>query len=72
MSPETMRARLLTVFSDPRFVTDELVREDVLVNTCPGAKDSLGGFVGYMAARFNEDLVADGLAALGDRFLTCH
>jgi pimeloyl-ACP methyl ester carboxylesterase len=68
MSPEAMRARLLTVFSDPRFVTDEFVREDVLVNTSPGAKDSLGRFVGYMAARFNKDLVADGLAALGDRF----
>lgn len=65
MSLEAMRRRLLTVFSDPSFVTDELVREDVLVNTSPGARECLDRFCGYMAERFNQDLVLDGLAALG-------
>jgi pyruvate dehydrogenase E2 component (dihydrolipoamide acetyltransferase) len=65
MSFEAMRRRLLTVFSDEHFVTDELVREDVLVNTSPGAAGCLSRFCGYMAERFNRDLVLDGLAALG-------
>src|SRR6185437_6953817 len=64
MSPQAMRARLLTVFSDPSFVTEELVREDVLINTSPGAGESLGRFVDHMAAGFNGDLVSEGLAAL--------
>jgi len=65
MRPEAVRARLLTVFSDPGFVTDALVREDLLINTSPGASESLAQFTAYMATRFNGDLVADGLAALG-------
>jgi pimeloyl-ACP methyl ester carboxylesterase len=65
MRPEAVRARLLTVFSDSTFVTEQLVREDMLVNTSPGARESLQAFTAYMATRFNGDLVADGLAALG-------
>jgi len=67
MSLEAMRARLLRVFNDPKFVTDELVQEDVKVNTSVGAVASLNAFAEYMAARFNEDLVLDGLRALNGR-----
>ncbi|MEJ0068638.1 MAG: alpha/beta fold hydrolase [Pseudomonadota bacterium] len=69
-SPAAMRARLLTVFTDPRFVTDDLIREDIRINTSPGARESLARFADYMATRFNQDLIVDGLAALGDRFPT--
>jgi pimeloyl-ACP methyl ester carboxylesterase len=68
MRPEAMRARLLTVFSDPRHVTDDLVREDVAVNTSPGAAESFARFLDYFRTGFNEDLVLDRLAALQGRF----
>ncbi|SLN64298.1 alpha/beta fold hydrolase [Oceanibacterium hippocampi] len=68
MSLEAMRSRLLRVFTDPKFVTDELVLEDVKVNTSPGAVDSLNAFADYMAAGYNDDLVLDGLAKLQGRF----
>lgn len=68
MRLEAMRARLLTVFSDPRHVTDDLVREDVAINTSPGARESFERFLNYFGTAFNEDLVLDRLAALQDRF----
>jgi len=67
MSREALRARLLTVFSDPRHVTDALVEEDLRVNTSPGVKESFDRFLDYMAARFNDDLVVEGLRRLGAR-----
>lgn len=67
MRPEAMRARLLTVFSDPRHVTDDLVREDVMINTSPGAGPSFERFLRYFASDFNHDLVLDGLRTLGER-----
>jgi pimeloyl-ACP methyl ester carboxylesterase len=68
MTPAGMRNRLLRVFCDPRFVTDELVQEDVKINTSPGAVASLTMFADYLTTRFNQDLVLDGLGALGGRF----
>jgi 2-hydroxy-6-oxonona-2,4-dienedioate hydrolase len=68
MSLAAMRTRLLRVFCDPRFVTDQLVLEDVKVNTSPGAVASLSALADYMATRINQDLVLDGFGALAGRF----
>jgi pimeloyl-ACP methyl ester carboxylesterase len=67
MTREALRGRLLTVFSDPRHVTDTLVEEDLRINTSPGAKESFAAFLDYMATRFNDDLVLEPLRRLGDR-----
>ncbi|HEX2887292.1 alpha/beta fold hydrolase [Vineibacter terrae] len=67
MRLEAMRNRLLQVFSDPRHVTDALVEEDVRINASPGAAACFERFLDYFAHRFNDDLVLDGLQALGDR-----
>jgi pimeloyl-ACP methyl ester carboxylesterase len=67
MTREALRGRLLTVFSDPRHVTDALVEEDLRINTSPGAKESFERFLDYMATRFNDDLVLEGLRRLGAR-----
>jgi pimeloyl-ACP methyl ester carboxylesterase len=64
MSPAAIRSRLLSVFTDPSHVSDDLVTEDVLVNTSPGAAESLAKFGAYLASDYNEDLVLDDLAAL--------
>lgn len=64
MSLSAMRQRLLSVFADPRFVTDDLVREDVLVNTSPGAAESLGKFGRYLESGFERDLVLEDLVSL--------
>ena len=64
MSLPAMRARLLSVFSDPDIVTDELVKEDVLVNTSPGAEESLGKFGGHLASGYNDHLALPDLVAL--------
>lgn len=66
MSPAAMRGRLLSVFTDTSLVTDDLVAEDIRINTSPGAERSLGRFIDYMAERFNDDLVLDPLIDLGD------
>lgn len=68
MSPAAMRRRLESVFSDPGIVTDELVREDILVNTSPGAQDSLRAFMCYLASGFASDLVGERLVAADGRF----
>lgn len=67
MSPAAMRARLLSVFTDPSFVTEDLVMEDVRVNTSPGAKESIDTFAAYLASGFNKDLALDDLVALDGR-----
>jgi 2-hydroxy-6-oxonona-2,4-dienedioate hydrolase len=67
MSAGAVRTRLLTVFSNASLVTDDLVREDVRVNTSPGAQESLQVFGRYLAERFNGDLVLDRLAAIDGR-----
>jgi pimeloyl-ACP methyl ester carboxylesterase len=70
MTPAAMRARLLTVFSDPRFVTDDLVAEDIRVNSSPGAAACLARFLDYMADRFNGDLLAGRIDAVAARMPT--
>ena len=67
MSLLDMRARLLSVFSNPDLVTDELVKEDVLVNTSPGAQESLGKFGRHLASGYNDGLALPDLMALDGR-----
>jgi pimeloyl-ACP methyl ester carboxylesterase len=64
MSIKAIRARLLTVFSDASLVSDDLVSEDMLFNTSPGAQESLLAFGRYLAERFNGDLILDHLARI--------
>jgi 2-hydroxy-6-oxonona-2,4-dienedioate hydrolase len=68
MSAKAMRKRLLSVFSDPEMVTDEMVREDALINSSPGAQDSLRAFACYLGKRYANDLVADRLIAADGQF----
>lgn len=63
MRLEAVRARLLTVFQDKRFVTDDLVREDVRINTSPGARESLRALVDDIARNHDRELVVEGLRA---------
>jgi pimeloyl-ACP methyl ester carboxylesterase len=70
MRLDAMRLRLLQVFTDPRHVTEDLVLEDVRINTSPGAKESFDRFLRYFATAFNRDLVLDGLARLSQRLPT--
>jgi 2-hydroxy-6-oxonona-2,4-dienedioate hydrolase len=64
MSFAAVRSRLLTVFNDPALITDDLVREDTLVNTSPGAIACLQKFGTYLASSFNKELAIDDLVAL--------
>ncbi len=64
VSPAAMRTRLLSVFTDPSFVTDDLVMEDVRVNTSPGAKESIDRFAAYLTTGYNDELALDDLVAL--------
>jgi len=64
MSFAAIRTRLLTVFNDPALVTDDLVKEDMLVNTSPGAVACLQKFGTYLASSFNKELAIDDLVAL--------
>lgn len=68
MSENAMRKRLHSVFSDPAIVTDELVREDILVNTSPGAQDSLRALARYFGNGYALDLVGQELVASDGRF----
>lgn len=67
MSAQAIKARLITVFSHASLVTEDLVREDMLVNTSPGAQQSLQAFGKYLAEGFNNDLVSDRLAEVDDQ-----
>lgn len=67
MSPAAVRTRLLTVFSDPRHVTDELVAEDMRINTSPGAVECLDRFLDYMATGVNGDLLTGRINAVAAR-----
>jgi pimeloyl-ACP methyl ester carboxylesterase len=67
MSVQAIKARLTSVFSDASLVTEDLIQEDMLANTSPGAQQSLQAFGKYLAAGFNNDLVSDRLAEIADR-----
>jgi pimeloyl-ACP methyl ester carboxylesterase len=67
LTPESHRPRLERVFSDRSLATDAMVREDVLINTSPGAAACFERFIDYMAGDFNNDLVLERLPAIADR-----
>lgn len=68
MSATAMRKRLLSVFSNPEMVTEEMVREDALINSSPGAQDSLRAFASYLGTHYVDDLVADRLVSADGQF----
>jgi len=67
LTPESHRPKLENVFCDKTLATDDMVREDVKINTSPGASACFDKFLTYMADGFNRDLVLDRLAAIDGR-----
>ena len=67
MSIEAIRARLIRAWGNLKDITDNLVREDMLVNTSPGAIMSLNRIVDDLDAHRDDGLLIDALAALGSR-----
>jgi pimeloyl-ACP methyl ester carboxylesterase len=67
LTPDLHRPRLERVFSQTSLVTDDMVREDVLINTSPGAADCFRRFIDYMGSEMNNDLVLEKLRTIEDR-----
>jgi pimeloyl-ACP methyl ester carboxylesterase len=67
LTPESHRPKLQNVFCDKSLATDDMVREDVKINTSPGAWACFDKFLTYMADGFNRDLVLEPLAAIDGR-----
>lgn len=67
LTPESHRPRLERVFTDRTLASDDMVREDVLINTSPGASACFDRFITYMATSYNEDLVLDRLREIEDK-----
>jgi 2-hydroxy-6-oxonona-2,4-dienedioate hydrolase len=66
LTPEAHRPMLERVFSDRTLVTDDMVHEDVRINTSPGAAACFDKFLTYMGSGFNDDLVLDRLPGIAD------
>jgi 2-hydroxy-6-oxonona-2,4-dienedioate hydrolase len=64
LTPDSHRPRLQRVFSDTSLATEDLVREDVLINTSPGASACFDRFLVYMLDGINNDLVLERLAGI--------
>jgi 2-hydroxy-6-oxonona-2,4-dienedioate hydrolase len=67
LTPPLHRPKLERVFSQTSLVTDDMVREDVLINTSPGAAECFRRFIGYMGGEMNNDLVLERLRTIEDR-----
>jgi pimeloyl-ACP methyl ester carboxylesterase len=67
LTPESHRPKLQNVFCDKTLASDDMVREDVMINTSPGAWACFDKFLTYMADGFNRDLVLEPLAAIDGR-----
>lgn len=67
LTPASHRPRLEKVFSVPGLVTDEMVAEDVLINTSPGAAACFDRVLSYMATEFNQHLIDESLQGLPER-----
>lgn len=67
LTPESHKPMLQRVFTDISLASDDMVREDVLINTSPGASACFDRFLTYMADGFNQDLVLDRLPAIADQ-----
>jgi len=67
LTPESHRPKLERVFTDTSLATDDMVREDVRINTSPGASACFDRFLRYMADGINADLVGERLRSIEDR-----
>lgn len=67
LTPESHRVKLENVFSDKSLVTDNLVQEDVRINTSPGARECFKKFSAYMSESINDHLVLSRLSELGPK-----
>jgi 2-hydroxy-6-oxonona-2,4-dienedioate hydrolase len=66
LTPDSHRPRLRRVFSDTSLASEDMVREDVLINTSPGASACFDRFLDYMANGINNDLVLERLPTIED------
>jgi 2-hydroxy-6-oxonona-2,4-dienedioate hydrolase len=60
-----MRAKLELLLEDHSLVTDAFVREELLVNSSPGAADAMATLRGYSAERLDDDVCGERYAELG-------
>jgi 2-hydroxy-6-oxonona-2,4-dienedioate hydrolase len=67
LTPASHRPKLERVFTDASLATDDMVREDVLINTSPGASACFDRFIGYMAGQINQDMVLERLRTIEDQ-----
>ncbi len=67
LTNESHRPKLQSVFTDKSLATENMVREDVLINTSPGAAGCFDKFLVYMADGINNDLVLERLRTIEDR-----
>lgn len=67
LTPDSHRPKLERVFTDTSLVTEDMVREDVLINTSPGAAGCFDRFIGYMAGAINQDLVLERLRTIEEQ-----
>jgi 2-hydroxy-6-oxonona-2,4-dienedioate hydrolase len=67
LTPDSHRPKLQNVFTDKSLVTEDMVREDVLFNTSPGAAACFDKFLKYMADGINDELVLDRLPTIADQ-----
>lgn len=66
-SRDAIRAKLKMVFFDGSLVTEELVEEEHLVNSSPGADESFAALGDYVVERSEDDAVGDKLRSAGVR-----
>jgi pimeloyl-ACP methyl ester carboxylesterase len=67
LTPASHRPKLERVINDASLVTDDMVNEDILINTSPGAAACFRKFTAYMAGAINEDMVLEPLRAIEEQ-----
>jgi pimeloyl-ACP methyl ester carboxylesterase len=66
-SLDGIRRKLGQLLIDPSLVTEELVREEFMINNSGGAREAFERLGDYMAEGVERDLVIDHLAAVGSK-----
>ncbi|HEY0294450.1 MAG TPA: alpha/beta fold hydrolase [Bordetella sp.] len=67
LTPDSHRPKLRNVFTDKSLASDDMVVEDVRINTSPGASACFDAFLAYMADGINDDLVLERLPEIAER-----
>jgi 2-hydroxy-6-oxonona-2,4-dienedioate hydrolase len=67
VSEEGVRRKLSILVHDETLVTDDWVREEMMVNGSPGARESFEEIAAYIGERLDDDLVLESLVALEGR-----